>query len=161
MDASLVLDTVYSSDDFRLYCHKVLPCAKRTPHDWASCPFAHPGEKAKRRNIRTHYYSADMCVAVSKGEECKLGSGCPNSHNVFESFLHPQKYRTMMCKDRDKCSRPVCFFAHSPDELRQPTDQQQQQQQVVPGHYGYQQGVAVPATQALQGPGGPPLYFLQ
>ena len=38
---------------------------------------------------------------------------------------------------------------------------QQQQQQVMPGHYGYQQGVAVPATQALQGPGAPPLYFLQ
>jgi uncharacterized paraquat-inducible protein A len=47
-----------------------------------------------------------------------MGSSCPNSHNVFESFLHPQKYRTMMCKDRDKCSRPVCFFAHSPDEVR-------------------------------------------
>jgi hypothetical protein len=47
-----------------------------------------------------------------------MGSSCRNSHNVFESFLHPQKYRTMMCKDRDKCSRPVCFFAHSPDEVR-------------------------------------------
>jgi hypothetical protein len=64
-----------------------------------------------------------------QGEECKLGSSCPNSHNVFESFLHPQKYRTMMCKDRDKCSRPVCFFAHSPDEVRR------QQQQAVARQY--------------------------
>jgi hypothetical protein len=59
-----------------------------------------------------------MPLLLLQGEECKMGSSCPNSHNVFESFLHPQKYRTMMCKDRDKCSRSVCFFAHSPDEVR-------------------------------------------
>jgi hypothetical protein len=37
----------------------------------------------------------------------------------------------------------------------------QQQQQVMPGQYGYQQGVAAPATQALQGSNGAPLYFMQ
>eukprot|EP00878_Enallax_costatus_P018858 GHUV01019878.1.p1 GENE.GHUV01019878.1~~GHUV01019878.1.p1 ORF type:complete len:519 (+),score=206.36 GHUV01019878.1:133-1689(+) len=58
----------------------------------------------------------------TQGIECKLGANCPHSHNVFESWLHPQKYRTMMCKDRDKCTRPVCFFAHGPHELRTPTD---------------------------------------
>lgn len=113
---------VYATDEFRLYCHKILPCSKRTPHDWASCNFAHPGEKAKRRNIRTHSYDCEMCPNIVKGVECKLGANCPHSHNVFESWLHPQKYRTMMCKDRDKCTRPVCFFAHGPDELRVPTD---------------------------------------
>lgn len=27
-----------------------------------------------------------------------------------------------MCKDGDRCSRPVCFFAHGPHELRTPSD---------------------------------------
>jgi hypothetical protein len=39
---------------------------------------------------------------------------------VFESWLHPSRYRTQLCKDTEKCDRVVCFFAHSLDELRTP-----------------------------------------
>lgn len=39
---------------------------------------------------------------------------------VFESWLHPSRYRTQLCKDTAKCDRVVCFFAHSLDELRTP-----------------------------------------
>lgn len=44
----------------------VLTVLQRTPHDWASCHFAHPGEKAKRRNIRTHSYDCEMCPEIVK-----------------------------------------------------------------------------------------------
>jgi hypothetical protein len=37
---------------------------------------------------------------------------------VFESWLHPQKFRTMMCKDGEACHREVCFFAHGAEQLR-------------------------------------------
>lgn len=84
--------------------------AQRFVHDWPSCPFAHPGEKAKRRDPRTHQYDCEMCPAVLKGETCELGAACPHSHHVFESWLHPQKYRTLLCKDGDQCHREVCFF---------------------------------------------------
>lgn len=85
-------------------------CLQRFVHDWPSCPFAHPGEKAKRRDPRTHQYDCEMCPAVLKGEVCELGAACPHSHHVFESWLHPQKYRTLLCKDGDQCHREVCFF---------------------------------------------------
>lgn len=39
---------------------------------------------------------------------------------VFESWLHPSRYRTQLCKDTQKCNRVVCFFAHSLEELRTP-----------------------------------------
>eukprot|EP00775_Hariotina_reticulata_P001297 gene1297-1638_t len=120
MEKIVGLDSVYDSDEFRMYVHKVLPCSKRSPHDWSQCPFSHPGEKAKRRNIRTHSYDCEICPEVAKGQECKLGSTCPHSHNVFEAWLHPQRYRTMLCKDKDKCNRSVCFFAHGPHQLRTP-----------------------------------------
>lgn len=42
------------------------------------------------------------------------------SPGVFESWLHPSRYRTQLCKDHEKCDRPVCFFAHSVEELRTP-----------------------------------------
>lgn len=37
---------------------------------------------------------------------------------VFEYWLHPQRYRTQMCRDGASCTRKVCFFAHSDLELR-------------------------------------------
>jgi hypothetical protein len=36
--------------------------------------------------------------------------------------MHPQKYRTTMCKDGPGCKRPFCFFAHIDQELRDPED---------------------------------------
>lgn len=32
-------------------------CPRAKPHDWTHCPFAHPGEKAKRRDPRRYRYS--------------------------------------------------------------------------------------------------------
>lgn len=60
-------------------------------------------------------------LAVLQGEQCELGAACPHSHHVFESWLHPQKFRTMLCKDGDDCHREVCFFAHGQEQLRVPT----------------------------------------
>lgn len=51
-----------------------------------------------------------------------MGPNCPHSHNIFESWLHPQKYRTLLCKDKDRCTRPVCFFAHGAEQLRTPSE---------------------------------------
>lgn len=47
--------------------------------------------------------------------------GCCTA-GVFESWLHPSRYRTQLCKDQEKCDRPVCFFAHNINELRSPVD---------------------------------------
>eukprot|EP00775_Hariotina_reticulata_P007367 gene7367-biopygen9155 len=41
---------------------------------------------------------------------------------IFEYWLHPQRYRTLLCKDGSRCHRRVCFFAHSLAELRVPTN---------------------------------------
>ncbi|WIA19314.1 hypothetical protein OEZ85_003947 [Tetradesmus obliquus] len=116
-DNSLVYDTA----EFHLYCRKIIACSKRYSHEWTTCPFAHPGEKAKRRDPRTHQYDCEMCPTVVKGEVCELGAACPHSHHVFESWLHPQKFRTMICKDGEACHREVCFFAHGAEQLRMPT----------------------------------------
>eukprot|EP00878_Enallax_costatus_P010458 GHUV01010919.1.p1 GENE.GHUV01010919.1~~GHUV01010919.1.p1 ORF type:complete len:638 (+),score=211.66 GHUV01010919.1:332-2245(+) len=85
-------------------------------------PFAHPTEKIKRRDPRTHVYDCNMCPHVVKGEDCPQGPSCPHSHNAFESWLHPQKYRTLLCKDQQGCKRQICFFAHGRDQLRTPSD---------------------------------------
>jgi hypothetical protein len=47
------------------------------------------------------------------------GDSCPYSHGIFEEFLHPLKYRLQLCKERSRCNRRTCFFAHSGEELRQ------------------------------------------
>jgi hypothetical protein len=35
--------------------------------------------------------------------------------------MHPERFRTQMCKQAAACKRAVCFFAHSPDQLRHPS----------------------------------------
>lgn len=89
-------------------------------HDWNECPYLHPGEKARRRDPRVWSYQALPCPEFRKGM-CKRGDGCPFAHGVFECWLHPTRYRTTLCKEGGACSRPICFFAHSVAQLRDPT----------------------------------------
>ena len=84
------------------------------------CPYLHPGEKARRRDPRVWSYQTLPCPDFRKGT-CKRGDACVYSHGVFECYLHPLKYRTTLCKEGAACSRSVCFFAHSIEQLREPT----------------------------------------
>ncbi|KAK9915200.1 hypothetical protein WJX75_006072 [Coccomyxa subellipsoidea] len=115
-----LLDAEFRTDDFRINHFKVTDCSNLEPHDWTLCAYAHVGEKARRRGTAEFKYVATACPDFRKGT-CKRGDGCPFAHGVFESWLHPGRYRTQLCKDGLDCDRPVCFFAHSMKELRTPT----------------------------------------
>ncbi|KAF7822962.1 zinc finger CCCH domain-containing protein 2-like [Senna tora] len=107
----------YSSDHFRMYEFKVRRCTRSRSHDWTDCPFAHPGEKARRRDPRRYHYSGTVCPEYRRGA-CSRGDSCEFAHGVFECWLHPARYRTEACKDGKNCKRKVCFFAHTPRQLR-------------------------------------------
>ncbi|KAL4448901.1 hypothetical protein ABPG77_007618 [Micractinium sp. CCAP 211/92] len=110
----------YSTDEFRMFQFKVTRCSKRYVHDWRACPFAHPTENARRRDPRLVKYLPVPCPDYKRGI-CLRGDACTYSHGVYECWLHPAKYRTQLCKEGPNCRRPVCFFAHSVLDLRQPT----------------------------------------
>ncbi|TYH08110.1 hypothetical protein E1A91_A08G271800v1 [Gossypium mustelinum] len=107
----------YSCDHFRMFEFKIRKCPRGRAHDWTECPYAHPGEKARRRDPRKYHYSGTACADFRKGN-CWKGDGCEFAHGVFECWLHPARYRTELCKDGPGCKRKVCFFAHSLDQLR-------------------------------------------
>ncbi|CAK9138410.1 unnamed protein product [Ilex paraguariensis] len=107
----------FSCDNFRMFEFKVRKCPRGRSHDWTECPYAHPGEKARRRDPRKYHYSGTACPEFRKGQ-CKKGESCEFAHGVFECWLHPARYRTQPCKDGTHCRRRVCFFAHTPDQLR-------------------------------------------
>lgn len=107
----------FSCDNFRMFEFKVKKCARARSHDWTQCPFAHPGEKARRRDPRKFLYSGSPCPDFRKGA-CKRGDACEYAHGVFECWLHPARYRTQPCKDGTHCRRRVCFFAHTAEQLR-------------------------------------------
>ncbi|KZV21625.1 Zinc finger C-x8-C-x5-C-x3-H type family protein [Dorcoceras hygrometricum] len=107
----------HSCDQFRMFEFKVRRCTRGRSHDWTECPFAHPGEKARRRDPRKFHYSSAACPEFRKGS-CRRGDACEFAHGVFECWLHPERYRTLPCKDGMNCKRRVCFFAHCPDQLR-------------------------------------------
>ncbi|KAG7637464.1 Zinc finger CCCH domain-containing protein 23 [Arabidopsis thaliana] len=116
-DESSPLTDSFSSDEFRIYEFKIRRCARGRSHDWTECPFAHPGEKARRRDPRKFHYSGTACPEFRKGS-CRRGDSCEFSHGVFECWLHPSRYRTQPCKDGTSCRRRICFFAHTTEQLR-------------------------------------------
>lgn len=119
IDPSLpdIKNSIYSTDEFRMFSFKVRPCSRAYSHDWTECPFVHPGENARRRDPRKYHYSCVPCPDFRKGA-CRRGDMCEYAHGVFECWLHPAQYRTRLCKDGTGCARRVCFFAHMPEELR-------------------------------------------
>ncbi|KAL7229400.1 hypothetical protein ACSBR2_007995 [Camellia fascicularis] len=92
--------TFYESVEFRMYGFKINMCSTPHSHDWNECPFAHQGEKARRRDPREYNYEAISCPAFRKGD-CPTGDLCPFAHGVFEYWLHPAKYRTQACNSGD------------------------------------------------------------
>ncbi|KAL9683679.1 hypothetical protein QQ045_015507 [Rhodiola kirilowii] len=111
-------DDPYSSDHFRMFEFKIRRCTRSRSHDWTECPFAHPGEKARRRDPRRVAYSGTVCPEFRRGACSRGDSSCEFAHGVFECWLHPARYRTEACKDGKHCKRKVCFFAHTPRQLR-------------------------------------------
>ncbi|KAE9607592.1 hypothetical protein Lal_00026799 [Lupinus albus] len=107
----------FSCDHFRMFDFKIRRCGRGRSHDWTECPYAHPGEKARRRDPRKFHYSGTACPDFRKGG-CQKGDACEFSHGVFECWLHPARYRTQPCKDGVSCRRRVCFFAHTAEQLR-------------------------------------------
>ncbi|KAJ6435187.1 hypothetical protein OIU84_000412 [Salix udensis] len=83
----------FSCDHFRMYVFKVRRCGRGRSHDWTECPYAHPGEKARRRDPQRYNYSGTACPEFRKGG-CKKGDSCEFAHGVFECWLHPARYRT-------------------------------------------------------------------
>ncbi|GLC56378.1 hypothetical protein PLESTB_001098200 [Pleodorina starrii] len=134
------------SDEFWMLSFKVVPCTKTYAHSWSSCPCAHPGETARRRDPTLFNYQPVLCPNVKSKSGCPAGDSCGYAHNVFEQWLHPQRYKALMCTYGSQCTRPSCFFAHSLDELRVPwkggpgsgstAGGDQQQQQRRPGSSG-------------------------
>ncbi|XP_008778227.2 zinc finger CCCH domain-containing protein 24-like [Phoenix dactylifera] len=112
-----IKNSIYATDEFRMFSFKVRPCSRAYSHDWTECPFVHPGENARRRDPRKYHYSCVPCPDFRKGA-CRRGDLCEYAHGVFECWLHPAQYRTRLCKDGTSCTRRVCFFAHTNEELR-------------------------------------------
>lgn len=112
-----IKNSIYATDEFRMFSFKVRPCSRAYSHDWTECPFVHPGENARRRDPRKFHYSCVPCPDFRKGA-CRRGDLCEYAHGVFECWLHPAQYRTRLCKDGTSCNRRVCFFAHRTEELR-------------------------------------------
>jgi len=113
-----IRNSIFATDEFRMYSVKVLLCHRTYSHDWTECPFYHPQENARRRDPRKFTYSCVPCPDF-RNRDCKRGDRCEYAHGVFETWLHPDQYRTRLCKEGISCNRKVCFFAHVAEELRQ------------------------------------------
>ncbi|WIA31900.1 hypothetical protein OEZ86_002761 [Tetradesmus obliquus] len=105
------------SDEFMMYVFKVEMCKRVDKHDREECPYAHPGELARRRH--PSLYKALPCPEARAKKICPRLENCNCSHSTFEFWLHPDRFKTFLCERGANCNRPICFFAHDDNELRE------------------------------------------
>lgn len=48
---------------------------------------------------------------------CAQGVNCTLAHSVFESWLHPSRFRTQLCCFGSSCKRRICFFGEGGGQL--------------------------------------------
>lgn len=60
---------------------QIAPCPRREVHDWAVCPYAHAGEKARRRDP-VGSCSGDPSLAAAPCEQLYTGIACPSMKSV-------------------------------------------------------------------------------
>ncbi|KAJ4971007.1 hypothetical protein NE237_004106 [Protea cynaroides] len=77
-------DDPYSSDDFLMYEFKVRRCMHSRSNDWTDCPFANPGEKARRKDPQRYHYSGNVCTDFWRGG-CHHGDACEFVHGVLSA----------------------------------------------------------------------------
>lgn len=106
-------------EEWLQFSYKVTPCNKPFAHDWSSCPCSHAGERAARRDPRAVPYRSIACAYAKRRIPCPDGDQCLNAHNLYEYWLHPDRFKTEICQHGQCCTRPVCFFAHHSGEIRQ------------------------------------------
>ena len=106
-------------DSFWVFTYKVERCPFPGNHVWMSCPYAHRGERARRRDPRSFSYVAASCPEYEESKRqlrlarssvaptCARGLHCGYAHSIFETWLHPTRFRTVMCPRR------ICFFARA------------------------------------------------
>nr|DAD34390.1 TPA_asm: hypothetical protein HUJ06_005030 [Nelumbo nucifera] len=104
IDPSLpdIKNSIYATDEFRMFSFKVRPCSRDYSHDRFECPFVHQDENARKRDPRKYHYSCVPCPDFRK-EACRRGDLCEYTHGIFECWLHPAQYRTRLCKDGTGC----------------------------------------------------------
>lgn len=108
----------HQTAEFFLWTFKIEPCRADYPHNWSLCPYVHPNEKARRRDPRLFEYEPLPCPDDKKGTTCPKGELCNYTHNIYEYWCHPKRFRTQVCQLGGACNRPICFFAHTAQELR-------------------------------------------
>jgi hypothetical protein len=84
-------------------------------HDTDKCPFAHPGEKAVRRDVRVYKYSPEACPAtqvraVAHGGLQEQATGCfsklnnPSCCGTHDLAALHTPHSTELCHLRHSCS---------------------------------------------------------
>nr|CAD1819948.1 unnamed protein product [Ananas comosus var. bracteatus] len=99
-----IKNSVYATDEFRMYSFKVRPCSPAYSHDWTECPFVHPGENAWRRDPRKYHYSYMPCLDFRKGA-CRCGDMCEGG----SPRLHLRRASTPRPCPRLRATRRLCL----------------------------------------------------
>eukprot|EP00826_Nyctotherus_ovalis_P014626 TRINITY_DN14090_c0_g1_i2.p1 TRINITY_DN14090_c0_g1~~TRINITY_DN14090_c0_g1_i2.p1 ORF type:complete len:365 (-),score=52.50 TRINITY_DN14090_c0_g1_i2:102-1169(-) len=110
-------------DEFDVYLHKTVKCAKYNCKDYFNCLGYH-NPLEQRRNIKEIHYEAVMCkFAFVNGKyvdpkDCIKGNKCTYCHTKNELYYHPKNFRTSYCHRKPCLYGKYCSDIHSESSLK-------------------------------------------
>lgn len=86
---AMIVELYESLGYLRLQAVCMQACKQRSPVCLCVChvcnlQYAHPKEKARRRDPRVYKYASTPCPESLKGVSCGRGVDCPYAHSVYE-----------------------------------------------------------------------------
>ncbi|KAJ1423470.1 hypothetical protein SESBI_12408 [Sesbania bispinosa] len=106
----------FSTDQFRMFEFKVRNCQRGRSHDWTECPYAHPGEKARRRDPRKHHYSGNPCPEFRK-ETARKNPALQGRNRLPPASVFLRSHRRTTPSLRHSCLCTNRFFLSSPTSV--------------------------------------------
>jgi len=81
----------------------------------SECQFWHNQSDRRRPILDNNHEFAYKSILCRARESCPLEIACDHSHNFFESFYHPLKFRRHLCP-YDNCANRYCPYYHTEQE---------------------------------------------
>ena len=120
------IPTEFNPKTYKMY---ECPLGKICKLDKKLCLNYH-NDQDRRRN--PHFYECKLCPNLYDNNKripnakCKDGDDCNFAHNLYEYFYHPNKFRTIKCKQEKNgkyCKeRLICPYYHKSDEICETKD---------------------------------------
>ena len=100
------------ADAFWVYVYKVQRCPQAGNHDWTACPYAHKGERARRRDPRSFSYLAVTCPAFRESQQQHHLARTGAAPSCVRAHMRTSWPHVLRLKEISRRGKNFCRYSH-------------------------------------------------